>query len=103
MPNNNPNGVNSFDQFAAEPPYGEATQQANLAGGAPLAGAPIASGPISAPKRAQQAASRPAATATQAVPETIAPPAPSLAEAWAGIASLPGVTPLAADYAARAT
>lgn len=99
MPNNNPNGVNSFNQFAPEQPYGQATQNARLAGGAPLAGGPIAAGPLNAPRRGQKQAVR--GKTQQAAPEqpTIAPPSmqasPSamLAAQWAAIAAIPGASP----------
>ncbi len=101
---NNPEGANGWQGFTAEPPYGEITNQKRLAAGAPLAGQPIASGPINAPERAQGNAAAPTAAAqpTATLPQAAAPAPPTTAEAWATIAALPNISPLALDYARRA-
>src|SRR4051812_20262500 len=56
---NNPGGVNGFQGFGTEHPYGEITNQKRLAGGAMLAGGKIAAGPLGAPKRFQAQAKKP--------------------------------------------
>lgn len=103
MPNpgtaNNPSGVNSFDHFAPEPPYGEVLKQKQLQQGAPLAGGKVAAGKISAPKQAQ-------AQAETAAPVMPPPPPPMTAvDVWRQIASAPGAEqhPLLGYYASRAT
>lgn len=110
MPNpgqvNNPSGANSFNRFAPEPAYGEATQQANLAGGAPLAGQPIAAGPLGAPRQAQRSAVR-GKPAPQGAPVSQAPSMQpsyqaSLASQWAAIAAIPGASDLVKQYALEA-
>lgn len=105
---NNPGGVNSFDQFGSEPPYGEATQQARLKGGAPLAGQAVAAGPIGAAKQSQRRAVKGRPAPTPGAAPTVAPPSmtPSypamLASQWAAIASIPGASPLVQSYAQQA-
>lgn len=107
---NNPSGVNSFDQFAAEPQYGEGIQQKALAGGAPLAGAPVASGAIQAPKRAQRSAGKPSSAPAKPQPQQAQPSPlpqppdgpPTPAQVWQQLAAEPGASPLILDYAARA-
>jgi len=97
LPNNNPSGVNSWEGFGTEEPYGQATQDAALAGAAPLAGGKVASGRPSAPPQPTQTA-----TAPQGQPE---PPVQlSAADVWHQIASTPGAEnyPLLNYYASKA-
>lgn len=93
-PNNNPSGVNSFNSFAAEEPYGQATQDKALQNAAPLAGGKVAAGKIAAPKQAQRQAAgagapRAAFGMTPEAPPTIQPPIDAAAT-WQQIASTPG-------------
>lgn len=101
MPNpgqaNNPDGTNSWEGFGTEEPYGQATKDAALAAGAPLAGGKLAAGAISAPKKSQKQATQGAQTSPAAGPPTlqglpaVPPPAqPSVADIWQAIASTPG-------------
>ena len=95
MPNpgvvNNPAGVNSFDHFAPEPPYGEATKSDALKKGAPLAGGKVAAGAIGAPRKAQRRTQQPTELPAQLPPMQEAPNAPpTTAETWAAIAGSPG-------------
>ncbi len=64
MPNrgqaNNPGGVNNYDPFQTELPYGEISRQQAMAGAVPLAGGKVAASAIQAPKRAgKQARAKP--------------------------------------------
>lgn len=103
---NNPEGTNSFDEFAPEQPYGQGTQDARLASGAPIAGGAIASGPIGAPKRAQKQSTR--QPTPQAAPSGMPEPQPAtqppspVAQLWAGIAADPGASELVRSYAQQA-
>lgn len=110
MPNN-ASGVNGFDGFGTEEPYGQATKDAQLAGGAPLAGAAVASRPIQAAKRAGRqavrgASAQPVASAQPQDSAPLPPQEPSyearLAQMWQGIAAIPGASPLVQTYAALA-
>lgn len=105
---NNAGGVNGWQGFGDEEPYGQATKDAELARGAPLAGAKLASGPIAAPKRAGRAAKRgsapqpvPVAAPSPGPPPVVSPDA-QLAQRWQAIASIPGASPLVQEYAALA-
>lgn len=104
---NNPDGTNGFDGFGTEAPYGQGTQDARLASGAPIAGGGIASGPIAAPKRAQKQSAKPAVPqpASGGMPEppqpTVQSPSP-VAQLWAGIAADPGASELVRSYAQQA-
>jgi hypothetical protein len=109
--------VNSWEGWAAEPQYGEAARWARLERAALVAGERVASGAINAPKQSQRRAVRGAARADAAAPPTVpamvaahppvvvpilpssAPPVP-VATAWAQIAQLPGISPLATASAA---
>lgn len=104
-PNNNPDGVNSFDHFSPEPAYGEATQDKALAAAAPLAGGKVAAGRIAAPKQAQQQATKPsepraAFGVTPDAPPTIQP-AFDASATWQQIAATPGAEqyPILSYYA----
>lgn len=107
---NNASGANGWSGFGDEEPYGQATKDAALAHGAPLAGARVASGPIAAPKRATRQSQRPAAPQpATAAPVPAGPPSqpePSydakLAQWWQNIASVPGASDLVKTYAAAA-
>lgn len=114
MPNNNPAGTNSpvaFDRFTREIPYGEKKVQGDLQRTVPLAGQSAAATPLNLPRQAGRAAKR-AATAplraqaaappTAAVEPSTPSPPPSVAETWQMLTRLPGVSPLAFDYAERA-
>lgn len=108
MPNpgqaNNPSGENSFNHFAPEEPYGQATKDASLAAAAPLAGQKLSVGAIAAPKQAQRPAQ--AAPQTQATMPLQEPAAQTqvspLAQVWAAVAADPEASPLVREYAARA-
>lgn len=109
---NNPGGVNGWDGFGTEEPYGQVTQNAQLQRGAPMAGAAVASGPIQAAKRAGRQAVR-GASAPQAAPtppeaQPLPPPTDTtydarLAQYWQAIAAIPGASDLVKTYAALAT
>lgn len=111
MPNpgqaNNPGGINNWQGFQNEEPYGQMTRDAALQGAAPVAGGPVTVGALAAPKRAQRSAQKPpqasmAPAGPQELPEPPArPPQPSLAQVWQQIAATPGASSLVADYAAR--
>lgn len=100
----NPSGVNGFDQFANEPPYGQISQADRLKQGYPVPGNPA----LNAPKRLQKQAQRQqrggqAQTAPpQAAAAPVAPPPPNTADTWAMIASIPGASELVKSMAARA-
>lgn len=103
MPNygqvNNPGGVNNFNKFAPEPPYGQKIKVDRLTSEAPIA-SPSA---VEAPRRAKRAATRRSASAAQ----TTSPQAPedyqaAVADVLVQLASIPGASPLLQDYAARA-
>lgn len=111
MPNagqaNNPSGTNGFDGFGTEEPYGQQTQDAQLAAGAPLASGGLASGAIAAPKADQKKA----ATATASAPAPPSPdqspgPAPTqlspVASLWQQIAQDPQASDLVRSYAQQA-
>src|SRR3954467_8960396 len=89
---NNAEGVNSWEGFGTEEPYGQKTRDAALA-----AAVPVASGPIK-----PQTSSKPASPQqpVQAVPQ--APPmSPEarLAQQWQAIAAIPGSSELVKAYA----
>lgn len=108
---NNPSGANNWQGMGNEEPYGQATKDAALAHGAPLAGARVASGPLAAPKRAtRQSQRRTASQRATAAPVPAGPPSmpePSydakLAQWWQGIAAVPGASELVKQYAQVAT
>lgn len=108
---NNPSGANNWQGFGDEEPYGQATKDAALAHGAPLAGARLSSGPIAAPKRATRQSQRGSAPQpATAAPVPAGPPAlpePSydakLAQWWQSIAAVPGASDLVKQYAQVAT
>lgn len=101
MPNpgqaNNPSGINNFQGFGDEAPYGEATADNALAAGAPIAGAPLTVGALGAPKRLQKQAGRKApvaqpqaATAPPDVPQAPGQGVPqSSADQWSLIMESP--------------
>lgn len=101
----NPSGVNSFNRFQAEPPYGQVSEQSKLAQSYPIPG----QAPLSAPKKAQ----RRAVKGQGVSPEPVAQPTPLAptpqvsaqqftAQTWAQIAQIPGITPYAALFAQKA-
>lgn len=102
----NPAGTNSpvaFDQFTREIPYGEKRVQGDLQRTVPMAGQGAAATPLNLPRAAERAATsattRPQSASTAA---SIAQPSePSPAQVFAHLASLPGATPLIAEYARR--
>lgn len=101
---NNPSGVNSFDHFAPEPAYGEATKQKALAGGAPLAGGQVAAGQLNAANRAQDQAVSPPSPASPQSPQPTVAAAPAEqppVSLWQEIAAFPGAErhPILAYYA----
>ena len=103
MPNNNPEGVNSFNDFAPEPAYGQATQQAQQQSGAPLASGGLVSGPITPappqkPVQTQEAPQPPQAL----VSPPVQPPANPSADLWAAVAATPGASDLVQAYAKQA-
>jgi hypothetical protein len=94
----NPTGINSFNRFSPEPAYGEKIQQRQLEAVAPVPQNPA----LNAPRRAQRSGQK---------PQPVAPPTPAPqemtpqawgAQAWGLIAQIPGIDPLAAQFAARA-
>jgi hypothetical protein len=117
-PPNNPNGVNSWEGFGTEEPYGQATAWARETRVAPLVAARVASGPINAPKQTQRRAirgmrtalARPVVPAPVAVPTLAEAPLflprlpswPDSATVWQRLAEIPGISPLAAAYAQAA-
>ena len=91
---NNVDGVNGWEGFADEEPYGQVTKNKALRDSAPLAGGRLSVGAIAAPKRAQRRAASPPTTARVAAASMPlpAPPtaAPSVADVWRQIAATPG-------------
>lgn len=109
MPSNNPAGTNSpvaFDRFTRQIPYGEKKVQGDLQRSAPVAGGSAASTPLNLPKAAQRAATRPrAAPQPDRGPLPQPPqqvPPPSASNVWQTLTAIPGITPLAFEYAQRA-
>lgn len=112
MPNNNPGGKNSpvaFDRFTRTIPYGEKKVQGDLQRTVPLAGQDPVASALNAPRAAQRAATRPASRTQGAPtdaeplpphPEPVAPPSPG--QVWADLTAVPGISPLAFEYARRA-
>lgn len=109
----NPSGTNSpvsWDKFSRTIPYGEKKVQGDLQRTVPLAGQSAAATPLNLPRQAGRAAKRAAtaplraqAAAPQPATEPSTPePPPSVAQTWAMLTRLPGVSPLAFDYAERA-
>lgn len=118
----NPAGTNQFPGGDHEVPYGGVKRQQQLTRDAPMSGAPVSA--VNAPRRAQRkavkgGASRPqtASAPQQPVlaepppgalpvpapsgPEPVVPPSPT--DFWRAVAQLPGVSPLAKQYAERVT
>jgi hypothetical protein len=105
VPNNNPNGDNGWEGFGTEEPYGQQTQDAQLASGAPLASGGLASGAIAAPKRAQrQAVQQQPALGTPTIPQPPQqlPQLNPLAQLWQQVANTPGASDLVIEYAKQA-
>lgn len=116
MPNpgqaNNLSGINGWEGWTQEPPYGEATKQKALAGSAPLAGGQVAAGALNSARRAQRQAVSPKSTKSTAPAGEPAPlpasqewnPPPSYAQLWADLAATPGFDryPVLVEMAARA-
>jgi hypothetical protein len=106
---NNPSGVNSFDHFAPEPPYGEVSNQKRLEQGAPLAVGPITAGALNKPKQAQRNSQRPQQQMVEAAQPGTPPGAPASksaptpADIWREIASSPGADqfPILSYYASQ--
>jgi hypothetical protein len=106
--NNNPAGRNQFDRFTPELPYGDLKRSTELMREAPISGAPVAGRALNLPERAHDAAARPQAprASTSAAPAGLSPyapaGAPTPAQVWAMIASVPGASPLVQQLAAQA-
>lgn len=107
---NNPSGTNSFDHFAAEPAYGEATKDKALQDAAPLASGKVTVGALNAPKAAQRKAVKgPQEPRAQFSLTPAAPLVPQVAQAadpravWQQIAATPGAEsyPLIGYYAGK--
>lgn len=106
MPNNNPQGINSFDHFGTESAYGAVKRLTDTTRAAPLAG--DASAALNAPRRAQRRAVRggrpqqgqPVAGPPPQNPQVSYPAA--LAAEWAEIAKTPGVSDLVLQVADEA-
>lgn len=114
----NPTGKNQLPGGPKEIPYGGVQKAQQLTREAPISGAPTSA--LNAPRRAQRRAVRGGRGRQPAQPKqptvlqrpddafepTSAPPMepgpPGIAETWAGISQIPGVTPLAQDLARRA-
>src|SRR4051812_33460822 len=92
---NNPDGVNSFDGFGTEEPYGQKTRDAALAAAVPVASGPIKPQTRPAPASPQQ----PAQPVPQAPPMS---PEARLAQQWQAIAAIPGASDLVKAYAEAA-
>jgi hypothetical protein len=104
----NPSGANQL--AGSEPLYGAVKKATELQREAPMSGAPIATHAQQAPRRAQKQAQRPA-RGPQPTPEQVADntaPAPQpdyqaqLASVWQQVSSVPGASPLVAEYAQEA-
>lgn len=98
----NPAGTNQ-NHFTLQPKYGDVKKQTQLTREAPISGSPIAAQALNTPRRSQrQAASGKRAGGQAQAPPPASPPPPSLAATWQAIAQIPGITPLAAQYAQSA-
>lgn len=120
----NPSGKNQLPGGQHEVPYGGVKKATQLSREAPMSGAPVSA--LNAPRRAQRRAVKgqagrkeQAPVATQKAPVVAdkpalagaaapaqpvgaaAPPPPNAADFWRAIASIPGISPLAKEYAQR--
>ena len=97
----NPGGGNQFGSYQLQPQYGDVKKLTQLTKAAPISGAPQAAQALGAPKRAQRATQRKAKPAPPVPPAQTQPEpvAPSLAATWQQIAQIPGISPLAQEYA----
>lgn len=96
MPNNNPGGENGYAPNGVESAYGAVKRMEES-----KKIAPVAQPGVAAPKRAQRNAARgqqPQPLHPPAEPTLAAAPPPAAA-VWAMVAQIPGITPLAAEYA----
>ena len=100
MPNNNPSGENGLKNhggFGGETAYGAVKRLEESTKAAPL---PTAPG-VNAPKRAQRRAvkgQQPQAPPPDPVGQVAAAPPPPAA-VWAEVAQIPGISPLAVEWA----
>lgn len=98
MPHNNPNGVNGYyDVGGQESAYGSIKRLEESTKAAPIPTAPGMNTPKKAQRRAvsgQQGQPAPPPVEPQLA---AAPPPPQ--SVWALVAQIPGITPLAAEYA----
>ena len=99
---NNPDGVNGFNRFAPEQPYGEATNQKRLQQGAPLASSPVSVGALNAPRRTKQQATQPQQQAAPPLLPVAPPSSPAFTDLWQQIAATPGASPLVISLAEKA-
>lgn len=106
MANNNPLGSNQFGNFTLQPQYGDVSKLTRLTKAAPISGAPVSA--LNMPKRSQRQAAnggRAGAIQSAALGPTIPPqqpPPPSVAATWQAISRIPGISPLAHEYASAA-
>ena len=108
MPLNNPEGHNSFNQFAPEQPYGMKTAEQQMERAAPLPANPA----LNAPRRGAKRVVKGRATQAQQPEPMVAPPhmdptqlptyPVQLAQVWQQLAATPGASPLVQEYAAQA-
>ena len=116
----NPTGKNQLPGGKKELPYGGVQQAQQLTKAAPLSGAPTSGSALNAPRRAHSAAVKGKRAGAQKAQEpkvlerpkdafhpTSAPPpdqptSQSVAESWAEISQIPGVSPLVHELATRA-
>jgi hypothetical protein len=91
----NPSGVNQLGE--SHVPYGEAKRMKTLAGEAPMSGAPLATSALQAPRRARrnpQPQAQPVEAPVPVHPDYQQMPSIPTAQVYAGIASIPGASPL---------
>ena len=101
---NNPGGSNQFGSYQIQPPFGDVKRQTELTRSAPMSGAPVAGRALGAPRAASRATqTRKGAVAAQTpLTGNVTPPPlppPSVATLWQRIAAIPGISPLAQEYA----
>ena len=96
----NPGGVNQFQGFGLEAPYGDQKKNTELLRAAPISGAPISGRALGAPERqrsqrrrgqsgGRQAAGQPTTTV---VPQLPLPYEKQIAMIWQQVAAIPGAS-----------
>jgi hypothetical protein len=100
MPANNPNGVNGYyDVGGQESAYGAQKRQEESLKAAPIPTAPGMNAPKQTQRKAVSGKSQPQGTPVAPVEPGLVAAPPSPQAVWAEVAAIPGISPLALEYA----